>query len=183
MKVRALPILFFIVPISMTATTLIVTNTNDSGPGSLRQTLIDSSDGDAIDFALPLPAVIELTTSALSIDKDVAIVGSGANLITIEQDSPTVAFHVLDVAAGHTVSISGITISKGVADPATAGGVTNLGNLTMTSCAVVDNSANDFGIDAAGGIANFGTLSLVDCTVANNATFYAPAGLYSETGR
>jgi len=38
--------------ISAHATTITVTNTNDSGPGTLRQALVDVSDGDTIEFAV-----------------------------------------------------------------------------------------------------------------------------------
>jgi hypothetical protein len=38
------------IAISADATTITVTNTNDSGPGSLRRALIDSQDGNTIDF-------------------------------------------------------------------------------------------------------------------------------------
>jgi len=33
------------------AAIITVINTNDSGPGSLRQALVDANDGDTIDFA------------------------------------------------------------------------------------------------------------------------------------
>ncbi len=122
--------------------TLTVTNTGDSGSGSLRQALIDAADGDTINFELQLPAVIDLTTGPLSIDKDVEILGSGANLLTIQTDPAKEPLHVIDIPTGHTVSISGATITNGFADPGFAGGVSNSGNLTMTSCAVVNNFAN-----------------------------------------
>jgi hypothetical protein len=34
------------------ANTITVTNTNHSGPGSLRQVLVDANDGDTINFAV-----------------------------------------------------------------------------------------------------------------------------------
>ena len=58
----------------LSGATLTVTNTNDSGPGSLPQALIDAADGDIIDFDLSLPAVISLTDNFI-IDKDIQIVG------------------------------------------------------------------------------------------------------------
>lgn len=77
--------------------TLTVTNTGDSGSGSLRQALIDAADGDTINFELQLPAVIDLTTGPLSIDKDVEILGSGANLLTIQTDPAKEPLHVIDI--------------------------------------------------------------------------------------
>jgi hypothetical protein len=50
--------------ISAHATTIIVTNTNDGGPGSLRQALAIASDGDTID-ATGISDVITLTSGEL----------------------------------------------------------------------------------------------------------------------
>ena len=51
--------------ISAHATTIIVSNTNDSGPGSLRQALADANDGDTID-ATGISGVITLTSRAIA---------------------------------------------------------------------------------------------------------------------
>jgi hypothetical protein len=168
--------------LAATAATLTVTNTDDNGPGSLRQAVADAADGDTINFDLQLPAVIDLSTGPLSVDKDVAIVGSGANFVTIREDSPLVAFHVLDIQSGHAVSISGVTITNGVAEPGFAGGVSNSGNLTLTACAITNNFSHDFAIDCAAGICNSGDLTLISCTISGNMATYEPAGILTEVG-
>ena len=56
------------------AATIIVNNTNDSGPGSLRQALVDANDGDTID-ATGISGVITLTSGELLVDKSVTING------------------------------------------------------------------------------------------------------------
>src|SRR3982751_1772466 len=48
-----------------------VTTTNDSGPGSLRQALVDANDGDTINFAVT--GTIALTSGELVIDKSITI--------------------------------------------------------------------------------------------------------------
>ena len=48
--------------ISAHAAVITVTNTNDSGPGSSRQAITDTNDGDTIVFDLELPATILLTS-------------------------------------------------------------------------------------------------------------------------
>ena len=48
--------------ISAHAAVITVTNTNDSGPGSLRQAVGSGQDGDTIVFDLELPATILLTS-------------------------------------------------------------------------------------------------------------------------
>ena len=45
-------LLFCAVATHLQATTITLTNTNDSGPGSLRQALANANNGDAINFAV-----------------------------------------------------------------------------------------------------------------------------------
>src|SRR3954451_16916821 len=52
--------------ISANANNIMVTNTNDSGPGSLRQALADAFDGDTINFHVPASRhTITLTNGGL----------------------------------------------------------------------------------------------------------------------
>ena len=53
--------------ISANATTIMVSNTNDSGPGSLRQALADASDGDTGDET-GICGVITLTSGELLVE-------------------------------------------------------------------------------------------------------------------
>ena len=65
---------------------LTVINTNDSGPGSLRQALADASDGDTITFDPSLNwQTIGLTSGELVIDKSITIIGPGPNLVGVYQ--------------------------------------------------------------------------------------------------
>jgi hypothetical protein len=56
--------------ISAPATTIVVTNTNDNGPGSLRQALVDANDGDTVD-ATGVSGTITLTSGQFLVDKSV----------------------------------------------------------------------------------------------------------------
>jgi len=70
--------------ISAHTTTTTVTNTNGSGPGSLRQALVDSHDGDTIDFDPSLKGQnISLTSAELVINKSITISGLGPNLLAV----------------------------------------------------------------------------------------------------
>src|SRR5215510_14098323 len=89
------------------AATITVMNTNDNGTGSLRQAIIDANAGDTIDFAVT--GTITLTTGELLINKDLIISGPDAASLTISGNK---ASRVFEVAAGKTVSISGLTISN-----------------------------------------------------------------------
>src|SRR5246127_4858651 len=83
------------VAIPVHATTITVTNTNDSGPGSLRQALVDSHDGDTINFDPALNGqTILLTTAELAIAKNVTISGPGANLLAVSRDQNAPGFRI-----------------------------------------------------------------------------------------
>ena len=92
------------------AATSTVTNTNDSGPGSLRQALADANDGDVINFAVT--GTIVSTSGGLVIDKNITIDGNQADF-------------VLGVDPDETATISGLTIRNGQA------GIGNFGTLTV----------------------------------------------------
>src|SRR6476659_6284742 len=57
------------------ATTITVTNGNDSGPGSLRQALAQANDGDTINFD-PSVNIVTLTTAELVITTSITISAS-----------------------------------------------------------------------------------------------------------
>jgi hypothetical protein len=73
LKSAIVAILFFATVIALHADTITVTNTNDGGPGSLRQALLDANDGDTIDFAVT--GTIGLTSGELLVDNSIIISG------------------------------------------------------------------------------------------------------------
>jgi hypothetical protein len=91
------------------AGTITVINTNDSGPGSLRQALAVAHDGDRITFAVS--GAITLTSGGLVVTKNVTISGHGANQLSIDGNQATLVFGVFPQ---RTVSISGLSIKNGL---------------------------------------------------------------------
>jgi len=155
------------VAIPARATTITVTNTNDSGPGSLRQALADANDGDTIN-ATGISGAITLTSGELLVDKNVTINGPGAGLLAVDGNATT---RVFDIATGETVTISGLTIRNGH-DDTTGGGIDNESGATLTisNSTLSGNTAdsvNNFAI-AGGGVSNSGTLTIVNSTVSAN---------------
>ena len=159
-----------------------VTNTNDSGPGSLRQALADANGGDTINFD---PAIngrnIGLTTGELVIDKNVTINGPGPNLVGVYRSSQT-TFRIFHVMPGYTATIAGLTISGGDGDQQGGGGILNdHAMLTMDNCVV----QNSFAYNSGGGIYNDGsggnaTLTILNSTVSGSHTHSGGGGIYND---
>jgi len=162
------------------AATLIVTNTNDSGGGSLRQALADASDGDTVQFDAALNGqTITLTSGELVIDKDVTINGPGPDLLTVETLGQFRIFHVIPT---NTVGIGGLTISRG--NDSGSGVRNDQATLTINNCTVISGLDNT--TSGGGGIYNNGEnaiLTIVDTTVSSNWAFGgAGGGIYNNGG-
>src|SRR2546430_2449697 len=65
------------------ATTITVTNGNDSGPGSLRQALANANDGDTVNFD-PSVSIVTLTTAELTIFQSITISAS-PKMVTVQR--------------------------------------------------------------------------------------------------
>src|SRR6516225_6026504 len=160
------------VSISVQASILTVTNTNDSGPGSLRQALVSSNDGDIID-ATGISGVITLTTGELLVDKSVTINGAGADVLAIDGNAASVVFFIFRNAAGETVTISGLTIRNGRGG-SFGGGIENEETLTVTNSTINGNMAGELG----GGIANSGTATITNTIISGNSAAQG-GGIYN----
>src|SRR5215467_8192070 len=122
---------------ALPANIILVTNTNDSGPGSLRDALAVANDGDTID-ATGVSGTILLTTGELQITHDVTINGPGAENLAVNGNATFRVFNNL----GLNASISGLTIINGrVADATGGGGILNQGGLTLSNDDIVSNNA------------------------------------------
>ena len=119
--------------------TLVVTNTNDSGTGSLRQAIANASSGQTITFSNKLRGqTITLTSGELDITDSITIQGPGANQLAISGGGSS---RVFQINSGADVTISGLTITDGLASD--GAGIVNQGSLTLDSLAVTGNQANE----------------------------------------
>lgn len=158
------------------ANIIMVTNGNDSGPGSLRQAIADARDGDTINFD-PSVNTVTLTTAELSISQSITISAS-PQMVTVMRSSQT-EFRIFHVMPGHSVEIDGLTISGGHITGDNGGGILNDNStLTVAHCMVWANaivnasSGNNFG----GGIHNSGTMTLNQVIVNNNNASFCGCG-------
>jgi hypothetical protein len=145
------------------ANIITVTNTNDSGPGSLRQALADANDADTIAFAVT--GTIRLTSGGLLIAKNITISGPGSNQLSIDGNQAVLVFGIFP---GKTATISGLTIRNAEAG---AGVWNEQGTLTVSDCAVTTNSYQ-------GLYNNEGTLNVNNCVLSGNSG----DGLYTYDG-
>ena len=149
--------------------TITVTSATDSGPGSLRAAIAGAASGDTINFSLPYPATITVSTP-LAVEsgeaKSLTITGPGASLLTISGGDAVSVLVVQPVGGLRgpvTMTISGLTIRRG--SSLLGGGIFNGGTLTLSNCTITDNSV---GNRLGGGIFNVGTLTLRSSTIQAN---------------
>ncbi|MEO0452826.1 MAG: hypothetical protein AAFY98_01655 [Verrucomicrobiota bacterium] len=143
-----------------------VTNSNDSGLGSLRQAIIDATAGDTITFDQSLSgSTITLGGSELLINKNLSIDASGlASGITISANDLS---RILNVSGSVTVKLSHLVLTDG-----SGHGVVNSGELHMTDCSVL-------GTDGSA-ISNQALLYLDSCTISDNVADVYGAAIQSD---
>ncbi len=171
-KSTIVAMLFFALAVGLHADTITVTNTNDNGPGSLRQALADANDGDTIDFSVT--GTIRLNSGELLVNKSITISGPGADNLSVDGNANSRVFHI---SSGITVIISGLTITNGNAccifpDDVGGGVYNDHATLTLSTCIVSANASDNRG----GGIfsdGSFGSASVVinDSTFIKNSAF------------
>ena len=135
------------------AATRTVTSLNDSGGGTLRDTLAAAAAGDTIQFSVTGQIKLD---SSLTITKNVTISGPGQAQLTVTRDSD--GFTLFVVNTGLTVSISDISITNAKGDDFEAGGIQNAANLTLNRCIFSGNVTGAAG--DGGSIENTGVLTL-----------------------
>jgi fibronectin-binding autotransporter adhesin len=152
--------------------TFTVTNTADSGPGSLPYEVVEANgaesdatvDFDARDFATP--QTITLGGGALELSDPVGmetITGPAAG-VTISGGGTSGVF---EVESGVTATLSGLTITDGRVAAGDYGGgvfISPTANLSLTGCTISGSSA-----ESGGGLFNTGTTTLTDCTLSGNS--------------
>jgi CSLREA domain-containing protein len=165
---------------------ILVTNTNDSGAGSLRQAITDASanaDTNAINFQAGLTGTITLLNELQPLTS-ISINGPGPSQLTLQRSSAdgTPEFRIFTIFSGYSVSISGMTISNGLANSFFGGaGILNAGTLTLTNSNVV---ANESGL-SGGGILNFqdlSTLTVINSSISGNKSTRGFGGGISNGG-
>ncbi len=95
------------------ASTFSVSNTNDSGAGSLRQAVLDANanaGADTITFDPSVTGTITLTSGQIAISDSVTITGPGAATLTVSGND---ASRIFDVTGTTDLAISDLTMAHG----------------------------------------------------------------------
>lgn len=185
---------------------LVVTTTSDSGPGSLRQAVLDAAalpGADTITFAPALSgATILLTTGAVTLNNSLTIDGSalpsgitingnGTSGVFVINGGATVVLTALNIANGNssygggvlndnsTATLNRCTLTGNAADNSAAGGggiANNQGTMNVIQCTLYGNHATNSAA-GGGGILNYlGTMNVIQCTIYGNSGSYYDGG-------
>lgn len=155
-------------PRNVQANTIIVTNTADSGPGSLRQAIADAASGDTITFAVT--GTITLTSGQLVIPeyKTLTITGPDSPGLTISGNNTS---RIIFVDYWATLTLSRLTLTNG--DSVCCGAaIRNCAILNLIEVTITDNAVhfnNCLGCGGAGILNEPGaTLAITNTTISGN---------------
>lgn len=150
-----------------------VQNNNDSGAGSLRQTIADACP----EARVGIPGSIGRITlnSQITIDKTLNIEADNPNLNIISGNDAT---RIFETAVGTTINISNVTLTGGNAGNSAGGAIANRATLVIFNSVLVGNRAL-----SGGAIYNVGALYLSNTSVINNFASNNSGGIYNLNGQ
>ena len=192
MKLFLLALLLLIVHLGQ-ASVITVSNTNDSGAGSLRQAITSANNGDVINISLT--GTITLASELPMITKTITINGNSAGttisgnntcrIFTVDISTGTVKLNNLNIINGYSVSgnssgLSAITSNNGkvIVNNSSFSNCTNTGSsayggaiavsadLDLNNC-TISNCTADLGGGALASL-DVTTINILNCTIVNN---------------
>jgi len=179
LPLRALPWLLMMLTTEALAATFMVSNDADSGPGSLRQAIIDANatpGPDRIEFQ-SLPGTITLNSGHILISDDLDIIGPAGGQ-TISAALSSRIFTQTNAAA--TLRLENLTLTQGrttsnaASDPdcqidGVGGALCAQGPLVLVRCSVLDSETTGVNADGGGMFAG-GGLQMSDSEIRGNST-------------
>ena len=178
--IKNLLLLLFLAGVA-TASAQVVTNSADSGPGTLRSAITNAASGAVITFAPSLSGATITLSNTLTINTNLTIDASAlSGGLQINGNGSVQIFNVANFNI--TVLLNSLTITNGSGNE--GGGIYNNydGTLTLSNCILSGNRASEEG----GGIYNDGILTLNQCTLSGNIAseegFGDGGGIYNDDG-
>jgi len=159
--------------------TYLVTNTNDSGVGSLRQAIASSVSGGVINFDPSLSGQTILLASSLIINKNITI--DGAGLISRIAVSGNESVRILSIGSKNTVTIKNIILRNGkrtgtnYAEYGSAIFANSYAILTVQNVTFSDNTAYTAG---AIHISSHADVTILDSEFTNNTAQDEASAIY-----
>jgi hypothetical protein len=173
--VLILALLMLVLAGGATASAQVVTNSADSGPGTLRSAITNAASGAVITFDPSLSGATITLSNTLTINTNLTIDASA--LSGGLQINGNGSVQIFNVASNTFVFLNSLTITSG--SSVYGGGIQNAGTLTLTNCILSGNSVVVYG----GGIYNSATLTLNQCTLSgNSAVVVGGGGIYNNKG-
>jgi len=158
-----------------------VTASIDSGPGSLRDAITSAQPGDRIEFIPGIfesPTTIELQSALPTINQPIAIVGPGAELLTIRRADSAPDFRIFEFGGGdEQASASGLGISNGSTDDF-GGGVLSFRPIVLSGVHIFGN----FAATGGGLVAADQQVVLIDSTISGNLALGDAGGVFIVEG-
>jgi len=174
------------------AGSIVVSNCDDAGPGSLRQAVLDAVSGDTIDLSKTGCSAITLSTGEIAIDiDDLTVQGPGASLLTVSGGD---LYRIFRHDGTGTLSIDDLTISHGNAYVPVGesgnpygGCVMSMGSVNLARSVVDSCQATNFTYGTkvkGGGVYSLAGASVVDSVISGNlvqttGSFSLGGGLYT----
>jgi len=161
------------------AVTNYVTTTADSGPGSVRQSILDVNAAGGGTILFSNVSAVTLKQELPEIRFNTALIGADSNRTTLSGNNQ---MRVLAIGPDSTTILRDLRITAGRATNSLGGGgILNRGNLTLTNCIVGFNRADSF-VPAlccrhGGGILSSGALTVISCSISNNFVLGIPGDL------
>lgn len=175
-------LLALLLPTVLSAATFTVTNTSDSGAGSLRQAITDANAaGGADEIEITVTGTISLLTALPVITDTISIYGPATGTLIMERNATAGNFRIIESVAA-SLTLERVTIQGGLHAPAAptqaeGGGVRSLGVLTMRFCTVRNCRAQSADVATGsspgaggGGVFVLASCVLQDCTFENCST-------------
>lgn len=191
--IRILPPIFLLLSVAaLRAATFTVTNSNDSGAGSLRQAVLNANNTAVVDTIVfdtaghfSVPRTITLTSGEIRLEEALTLNGpsaagqrvtvrgelyvsgqsTGATIrnLTVREGSPGIA-----VAFQGVLTMEGCTVTE-----CTSYGVSNSGTLSLVNTVISGNTPS--------GLSAGGTVTLTGCQVVNNTAGISSLGNVTAT--
>jgi predicted outer membrane repeat protein len=115
----------------------VVTSLADSGAGSLRRAVTSANALPGLDtITFTVTGTITLTSGQVNIDDALTVNGPGAGSLSISGNSTSRVFEI-----GQATTISGVTLTKGLASNANGGAILSHSDLTLANCTLTNNTA------------------------------------------